>query len=73
MSELSNIVWISSVDGLFWVRSASVTCFCVRNFVTSAIAFLITVARCAINGAEGCMCVIREKALNTKSVGTMLL
>jgi hypothetical protein len=72
MSELSNIIWISSVDGLFRVWNASVTCLCVHNFVTLAIAFLITVARCVIDGAGGSMCVIRGKAPNTKSVGTML-
>jgi hypothetical protein len=63
---------MSFVDGLFRVRSASVTCLCVCNFVTSAIAFLIVVARCAIDGAGGSMCVIRGKALNSKSVGIML-
>jgi hypothetical protein len=73
MSEPSDIVWISSVNGPFWVRSASVTCLCIRNFVTSAIAFLITVACYAINSAGGSMCVIRGKAPNTKSVDTMLL
>jgi hypothetical protein len=71
MSEPSGIVWLSSVDGLFQVCSAFVTCLCVRNFVTLAITFLIAVARFAINSAEGSMCVIREKAPNSKSIGTM--
>jgi hypothetical protein len=73
MSELSSIVWISFVNGLFQVCNTFVTCLCICNFVTLAIAFLIAVTHYTINSVGGSICVICGKAPNTKSVGIILL
>ena len=64
---------MSSVNGPFRVYSVSITCLYARNFVISAIVFLIAIARCAINSVGGLRCVIREKAPKTKSVSIIPL